>query len=69
MSLRGTDPESHITEYTLVYEDKSLGARTPLMMAIKCLCISVVPTKGGHHAMLACCTDCMRPVSDLKHFN
>jgi len=21
MTLRGTDPESHITEYTLVYED------------------------------------------------
>ena len=24
MALRGTDPESYITEYTLVYEDPSL---------------------------------------------
>ena len=68
MSLRRTDHESHITEYTLVYEDKALGARTPLMMAIKGRCISVFSTKGGNHAMLACYTDCMRPISDLKYF-
>ena len=25
MALRGTDPESYITEYTLVYEDKMVS--------------------------------------------
>ena len=27
MALRGTDPESYITEYTLAYEEKGGGAR------------------------------------------
>ena len=27
MALRGTDPESHITEYTLVYEDNNQISR------------------------------------------
>ena len=28
MALRGTDPESYITEYTLVYEDKTYKQTT-----------------------------------------
>ena len=28
MALRGTDPESYITDYTLVYEDKLLWSGT-----------------------------------------
>ena len=31
MALRGTDPESYITEYTLVYEDKAITASQPMV--------------------------------------
>ena len=34
MALRGTDPESYITEHTLLYEDKAhlIGEKDPLLV-------------------------------------